>query len=63
MYILLQVQHLCLYGGPNIKTTVRRLLNETLTSAVAERFNFLGKKGKRAFSMLKLNSILFSKSQ
>jgi hypothetical protein len=52
---------LAAFGGRTIKENVGRLLKEVLTNGLAEKYNWLGQKGKLPIGSLKLIKVIFSK--
>ncbi|XP_042912825.2 uncharacterized protein, partial [Parasteatoda tepidariorum] len=54
------IKRLSTCGGGTVDATVKRTLVKLLSNSVAENFSWLGAKGKRNFSLLKLSAIVFS---
>jgi hypothetical protein len=53
-----QISHLSCIGGSNEKDVIRGVLAAVMTSALARRFNWYGKKGKLSFQQLELQKVV-----
>lgn len=61
MFVFSQIAHFTSLGGKDIKTKTHKILKTVFSDVLAATFSFYGKRGKEAFSELKINKAIIRK--